>query len=162
MKKTIIIACALAFVLAQGQVHAKPAPKFALFNADGKLITLSSLVQKGNVILSFWASYCKPCKKEMPQLVEIEKKYGPSKNVSLILINIDKEGKEAGIPVLEDLGVSSVCLYDMYQVTAKNYVPGLKIPALYLISKKGEIVFEAIGESAENIQNLEKAINRLK
>jgi hypothetical protein len=50
----------------------------------------------------------------------------------------------------------------MYQLTAKKYIPDLKIPAVFLVDRRGEIVFQAVGESAEIMSLLEKAIERLK
>jgi cytochrome c biogenesis protein CcmG, thiol:disulfide interchange protein DsbE len=162
MKRVISIMLMSVAVLAAGShIGAKPAQKFALFNLDGKLVTSSSLFAKGNTLISFWASYCVPCKKEMPALADLEKKYRESKKLQFVLINIDKEGKDAAQPVLNSLGVPADCLLDMYQVAAKNFIPDLKIPALFLINTKGEIIFEAVGDKPENLQNLEKAIQRL-
>lgn len=157
----IVLAVALVS-LSGAPAGAEPAPKFALFNSDGKLVTSSALFKKQNTIVSFWATYCVPCKKEMPQLVELQRKYGDAKKLHLIFINIDKEGKEKALPVLKELGVSNECLYDIYQLTAKKYIPDLKIPAVFLVDRRGEIVFQAVGESAETMQMLEKAIERLK
>lgn len=165
MKRLLLLLSLILILLTQGDtVSAKrrKAPSFALFNAKGKLITLSKLSKQGNIILSFWASYCKPCMREMPLLVEIEKKYQKKKNVRLIFINIDKEGKEKALPILQQYNVKNDCLMDIYQLTAKKYIPNLKIPALFLINKRNLIVFDAIGESEETIQNLEKAIKKLK
>jgi len=139
----------------------KKAPGLALYNLDNNLVTLTELTKKSNVIISFWASYCKPCLKEMPMLVELEKKYEGKKKVKLLLVNIDNEGKEKAKPVLEDFKISNECLLDSYQVNAKKYIPKLKIPAIFLVNQKGNIVFEAVGESRENIANLEKAIQKL-
>ncbi len=157
----IVLAVALVS-LSGAPAGAEPAPKFALFNSDGKLVTSSALFKKQNTIVSFWATYCVPCKKEMPQLVELQRKYSDAKKLHLIFINIDKEGKEKALPVLKELGVSNECLYDIYQLTAKKYIPDLKIPAVFLVDRRGEIVFQAVGESAETMQMLEKAIERLK
>ena len=153
---------ALLVLLSAVALEAKPAPKFALFNAEGKLVTSSALFGKENVIVSFWATYCVPCKKEMPQLADLVKKHGAARKVALVFINIDKEGKEGALPVLKGLGITDECLYDMYQITAKKYIPDLKIPAVFLVDKKGEIVFQAVGESAETIRLLEKAVEGLK
>jgi thiol-disulfide isomerase/thioredoxin len=139
----------------------KKAPGIALYNLSDKLITLSTLNKDSNVIISFWAGYCKPCKKEMPQLVELEKKYGEKKKIKLLFVNIDKEGKEKAQPVLDELKITDECLLDKYQVNAKKYIPDLRIPAVFLVNSKGNIVFEAVGESTENIANLEKAIQQL-
>jgi cytochrome c biogenesis protein CcmG, thiol:disulfide interchange protein DsbE len=138
------------------------APSFALFNLNGKLTTLSRLLQDGNLILSFWASYCKPCIREMPQLVEMEKKYKGTNNVHLVMVNIDKEGKDVALPILQNLKVESECLFDVYQVAAKRFIPNLKVPAIFLIDKQSNIIFSAVGEKPGNLENLEKAIKRLK
>ena len=74
--------------------------------------------------------------REMPLLIEIEKKYQKKKNVRLIFINIDKEGKEKALPILQQYNVKNDCLMDIYQLTAKKYIPNLKIPALFLIDKR--------------------------
>lgn len=165
MKKILLLSSLFLIIL----IHCDPvsakkrhAPGFALFNTKGKLVTLSSLSKQGNIILSFWASYCKPCIREMPLLVELEKKYRGTKNVRLILINIDKEGKEKALPILQKLNVKNECLLDIYQLTAKKYIPNLKVPALFLINTRSAIIFDAVGEREETIQELEKAIKKLR
>ncbi|HDP81025.1 MAG TPA: TlpA family protein disulfide reductase [Spirochaetes bacterium] len=164
MHSRIVTTLFLAVLLipAGAGLNAKPAPKFALFNAEGKLVTSSALVGKTNLIISFWATYCAPCKKEMPQLVELEKKYGAAKKLSLVFINIDKEGKEKALPVLKELGIANECLFDMYQLMAKKYIPDLKVPAVFLVDRRGQIVFQAVGESAETLARLEKAVAGLR
>jgi len=140
---------------------AENAPRFTLFNEKDNLVKLSTLLEKSNIIVAFWASYCVPCKREIPQLAEIEKKYGKPKNLKLVLINIDKEGKVKGLPFLKDINISNECLFDIYQITIKKYVPDMKIPATFIISKKGDIVFRIIGESEENIRKLKTAIKEM-
>ena len=140
----------------------KQAPGFAIFDIEDKFVSLNDLTKKHNLIISFWASYCLPCKKEIPQLVELEKKYSLEKNLKLVLINIDTEGKVKAKPVLDELGVSTLCLMDIYQINTKNYISNLKIPAVFIVNRENEIVFEAVGENEENLQKLEKAIINLK
>ena len=150
------------FSIIYSSAAAENAPRFTLFNEKDNLVKLSTLLEKTNIIVSFWASYCVPCKREIPQLVEIEKKYGKEKNFKLVLINIDKEGKEKGLPFLKDINISNECLFDIYQLTIKKYVPDMKIPATFIISKKGDIVFKIIGESEENIRKFETKIMEMK
>ena len=86
MKRIIItLFISLAIIAHGNDISAKyrKAPNFALFNLKGKLVTLSNLSKKGTIILSFWASYCKPCITEIPQLVELEKKYGVKKRTQI-------------------------------------------------------------------------------
>lgn len=136
------------------------APSFALIDTNGKYVTLNDLLNK-NLLLAFWASYCKPCKREIPQLIELEKKYSIIKNVRLVLINIDTEGKDAAMPLLNELLTTPPCLFDRYQIVVKKYSPDLKIPATFLINKNGEVLFKIIGESDENIKKIEQALQKL-
>lgn len=165
MKRFVILILVSVLVITAGAdtyANKRKAPSFALFNLKGKLVMLSKLSRQGNVILAFWASYCKPCIREMPQLVELEKQYSSKRNVKLVLVNIDKEGKEKASSVLQQLNVNNECLLDMYQVTARKFIPDLKIPALFLIDKRGHIVFKAVGDKKENLDRLENAIKQLR
>lgn len=137
------------------------APSFALCNLEGQYVILKDLLKENNVILAFWASYCNPCKVELPQLVSLEKKYSTLKDLKLVLVNIDSEGKSKAIQVLNELSIKSICLLDPYQVAIKKYNPELKIPATFLINKKGIIVFKAVGEGENYLKDLEISILNL-
>src|SRR5260370_28230804 len=62
--------------LSRGQLMGNIAPDFDLPALDGKRLKLSSLRGKA-VLLNFWATYCGPCKIEMPWFVDLQKEYGP-------------------------------------------------------------------------------------
>ncbi len=143
---------------------ADKAPNFALIDNTGQYVMKSKL--KGNMIISFWASYCVPCKKEMPELIKFEQKYGKDKNLKLILINVDdnsgKSSQTKADETLKSIGISHTYLMDPYQVTLKNYNPKISVPATYLINSQGFIVFAEMGAKEDTIEKLEKAINELK
>lgn len=164
MKRFIVfIIVSMLVITAGADTYARrsKAPRFALYNMNDKIVMLSRLIKEGNVLLAFWASYCKPCIKEMPHLVELEKSYGTKRKIKLVLINIDKE-KESAVSVLEQLNVKSECLLDLHQVTIKKYVSKPEVPALFLVNRRGNIVFKAIGSKKENLDRLEAAIKRLR
>lgn len=164
MKKKFLIIMLEILIMTQfgfNIVEAKTAPGFALYNLDGKLVTLSSLVKENNIIISFWASYCTPCRNEIPQLIDLEKKYAEQKNIKLILVSIEKAGAAETKAALHGMGVNTECLLDPYTVVAKKYIPELRIPALFLVSKKGEILFNNSGYEPESIEKLEKLIIKL-
>jgi thiol-disulfide isomerase/thioredoxin len=143
---------------------AEKAPNFALVDNKGQFIFKSKL--KGNMIISFWASYCAPCKKEMPDLIKFEQKYGKSKNLLLVLINVDDNGgspaQNKADATLREIGVEHVYLMDPYQKTLKNYNPKITVPATYLVNKDGFIIFADLGAKKDTIEKLEKAIHELK
>ena len=142
---------------------AQKAPGFALLNNRGEYIYKSKL--SGNLIISFWASYCIPCKKEMPILIEIEKKYGKTKNLQLVFINIDDNtngsARDKADKMLKDLGIDHEYLLDSFQLTIMKYNPGKSVPATYLITHLGDIVFFEVGAHPDTLESLEKAINKL-
>ncbi|HEX5324611.1 MAG TPA: TlpA disulfide reductase family protein [Capsulimonadaceae bacterium] len=66
------------------------APDFTLMTSDGQKVTLSEAVKKGPVILDFWASWCGPCRMEMPELQTVYKKY-QARGVQLYGVNSDDQ-----------------------------------------------------------------------
>jgi thiol-disulfide isomerase/thioredoxin len=87
---------ALAAVLASAALAASssgPAPGFTLSGRGGKSIDLSQF--KGQVVMiNFWASWCKPCRDEMPLLEDIYKKYKPM-GFTMLAVNVEPDPKEA-------------------------------------------------------------------
>ena len=139
----------------------KDASSFALFSTEGNLVKLSSEISKGDVMLVFFAGYCVPCRKEIPELVKLQEKYNSRFNI--LFVNIDKEGKPEAEKVLNELGIKNyTCLLDIYQQTVKKYSPSLSIPAFFYIDKSGKIRYQSIGYKAESINSFEKFINKTK
>ena len=87
---------ALALVLALpvfATSSSGPAPAFQLTGRNGKAIDLSQF--KGQVVMiNFWATWCKPCREEMPLLEDIYKKYKPM-GFTLLGVNVEPNSKEA-------------------------------------------------------------------
>ncbi|HPJ39278.1 MAG TPA: TlpA disulfide reductase family protein [Spirochaetota bacterium] len=162
-KRTFAIIMSLLMALLSTSIYSleRSAPTFALFDTQGKLVSLRSRLSKNNVVVAFFASYCVPCRKEIPDLIKIRDD-NPGK-FSLLLINIDREGKEKALPFLRGIGVSDQeCLLDIYQQTALKYIPDLKVPAFFLIDKKGRILIESVGVNEGKLGELQKAAKRLR
>jgi cytochrome c biogenesis protein CcmG, thiol:disulfide interchange protein DsbE len=147
--------------------HAAPAqaPQFALANSRGEMVFKSSM--KGNIIVSFFASYCHPCKKELPLVVELWKKYEKGKNLSLVIISADvndDEGSanEKSAAFLKKIGITGDFLLDMYHVVIEKYNPKKTLPATFLINRAGYIVFSELGVKEDTMARLEKAIAGLR
>src|SRR5579872_2578758 len=79
--------------------EAKPEPDLTLKDLDGKDVSLASL--KGKVVLvNFWATWCEPCKIEIPELIELQQKYGPQ-GFTVLGIAMDDEGRSAVAPFVQ-------------------------------------------------------------
>ena len=162
-KRTFAIIMSLLMIILSTSLYSleRDAPTFALFDTGGKLVSLRSRLSQNNVVLAFFASYCVPCRKEIPDLIKIRND-NPGK-FSLLLINIDREGKEKALPFLQGIGASDQeCLLDIYQQTALKFIPDLKVPAFFLIDKRGKILIESIGVDGGKLVELRRAVKRLR
>jgi len=138
MKKLVFAAALLTAGAAFAAVQkGQRAPEFSLPSLAGSTVTLSSM--KGKVVLvDFWAQWCEPCKKELPQLDRLAKQYA-QKGVVIVAVNIDKQ-RENAERMVKQLGVSLPVLLDPAGSVAGTYdLP--KMPTSFVIDKKGIVRF---------------------
>jgi thiol-disulfide isomerase/thioredoxin len=127
------------------QMRGKPAPAFTLVTLDGKKVSLSDY--KGRpVLVNFWATWCAPCKVEMPWFEEFSKQYAAQGFTILGLADDVDAGKDAIAKVAQKTGVSYPILLTDGKVQ-KSYAPqGMDyLPMSFYIDRKGVIVEETAG-----------------
>jgi thiol-disulfide isomerase/thioredoxin len=143
-------------------VAGKPEPDLKLKNLDGKDVSLADY--KGKVVfVNFWATWCDPCRVEIPWLIAMQKKYGP-KGFTVLGIAMDEEGKAAVGPFLdkERFDVDGQKLPMNYPIllgtdeAADKFGGILGYPSSFLISRDGKIVTKFQGLKSE--EELTKAI----
>lgn len=164
-KLYLIIALLVVAAGVSARSAPRPAPGFALQNNRGDMVFKSSL--KGNLLISFFASYCRPCAKELPLLAALEKKYGAQKSMSIVLISADVndtdgDAKQKADRFLRKAGIERDYLLDMYHVVIEKYNPKKMLPAVFLVNRAGYIVFSEIGAREDTLQRLEEAIRNLR
>jgi peroxiredoxin len=114
-----------------------PAPDFTLKSAEGRNLRLQE--QRGQVVLvNFWASWCGPCKVEMPHLNKLHEKYRAS-GVTLLGVNIDDDARH-GAATAAKWGVKFPVLLDADKRVTKLYDLG-SMPATVLIDRDGKVRF---------------------
>lgn len=120
------------------------APDFTLRNlGDGKSIQLSSLRGKA-VLINFWATWCGPCKIEMPWLEEMQKKYGPQGFQILGVAMDDTDDDQLIIDFAKKMGVSYTILKGTDKVG--DLYGGIdRLPLSYFVDRSGKIVHEIVG-----------------
>ncbi|ASS76264.1 hypothetical protein CIG75_15815 [Tumebacillus algifaecis] len=110
------------------------APAFELQTFDGQTVKLSDLKGKP-VVLNFWASWCGPCRDEMPDLETVHKQYGD--RVQFYGINLtSQDNLDKAKAFMKEMGVSFPSLMDADEKTAKAYRT-FSIPMTYGIDQNG-------------------------
>jgi thiol-disulfide isomerase/thioredoxin len=135
-----------------------PAPDFSLESLDGSSLRLSDLRGKA-VLLNFWATWCGPCKIEMPWFVELQKEYGPQ-GLQIVGVAMDDSSKEDIAKFAKEMGVNYPVLIGKEAVgDAYGGVPAL--PESFFIGRDGKIVDKIIGlkGKGEIEDSIKKALN---
>jgi len=117
----------------------KPAPDFQLTSLDGRVVSLADFRGKKKVVVSFWASWCGPCRLEMPELSRFYKStHKDDAGFELLAISIDDERAPAETAAKEDKMPFPV-LMDSESKTANAYHVEA-IPTLLVIDEQGKVV----------------------
>jgi len=134
MAAALIVAVAIPLA-APGASSNGPAPQFTLAARGGNEVSLAQY--RGKVVMiNFWASWCGPCRQEMPLLENIYKKYGKL-GFTLLGVNVEPDSKAAD-DWLKQTPVSFPILYDKESKVSKLYdVAGM--PSTVIIDRKGNV-----------------------
>jgi peroxiredoxin len=154
-----VLAAALAFGVwpAQAIAPAGVAPDFTLRSIDGKNLRLHE--QRGQVVLvNFWATWCGPCKQEMPHLDRLYDKYRASGFV-LLGVNIDQDAGQAKA-YAQRLGLKFPILLDADKKVSKLYDVG-SMPSTVLIDRDGRVRQVHLGYREGLEETYEKQIREL-
>lgn len=154
-----IIVFSLFVSSASFTASAAPAPDFTLKSSTGENVRLAE--QRGQVVmLNFWASWCGPCRQEMPLLDAMSKKYGKM-GVVLYGVNTDQDITEAQ-KVLEKVKVSYPILFDPESKLSDLYGVD-SMPFSVFIDKKGQIRHihkgYVLGDEEKYIKQLKELIS---
>ena len=118
------------------------APDFTVYDRDGNQVRLSDFVGKP-VVLNFWASWCGPCKREMPDFNEAHAELG--EEIQFLMVNLTTmETQESAAALIDEMGYTFPVFYDLdgdAAVTYRTY----SIPTTYFIDAQGRGIAQATG-----------------
>jgi len=130
------VICAIAATtLASAGLTGQPAPDFALKSSTGDNLRLSEY--RGDVVMiNFWATWCGPCRQEMPLLDELYSRY-ERVGFSLLGVNIDDDSRRA-MDMVAELGVNFPILFDARKEVSKLYEVQA-MPVTVLLDREGTV-----------------------
>jgi len=137
------------------------APAFAAATIDAtpRRVTLDNYTGKV-VLLNVWATWCAPCRAEMPSMEQLYKQYGP-KGLRVVAVSIDDEGTDAGIRAfVKDYGLTFDVLHDPAGLIQRSYQT-TGVPESVLIGKDGVIRSKTAGATDWNSENIHHVVERL-
>lgn len=144
-------------VVVTGDVRGKVAPDFELTSLDGKRVKLSDYRGKA-VLLNFWATWCSPCKVEMPWFVDLQKKYG---NDGLVVLGVAMDDSDSSkiAQFASEMGVNYPVLLGTDKVS-EEYGNVEFLPTSFYIDREGKFVGKGVGllERREIEGNIQKAL----
>lgn len=127
-----------------GVQEGNKAPDFALKTLDGKEMKLSDMAGK-KVILNFWATWCPPCKAEMPHMQEFYEEQKDS-GIEILAVNLttaEKNSDDIGA-FLKDYGLTFPVILDSLGEVGQTY-SALTIPTSYIVDSSGIIRKKIVG-----------------
>ena len=152
---SVLTACASATPSTVPHANQTMAPDFTVYTAAGEAVKLSELRGKP-VVVNFWASWCGPCKSEMPDFEEAYLQLG--QDVQFVMVNLtdgDRETVQTATDFISAQGYTFPVFFDT-KYSAANAYQVRSIPATYFINAEGHVVAQFTG--AMNAEQLQQGI----
>jgi thiol-disulfide isomerase/thioredoxin len=127
-----------------GTAEPKPLPPLAFQTLDGEEATMDAFAGKV-VVLNLWATWCAPCREEMPSLDRLQARFADQEDVVVLALSVDRAGPERVREFLDEVGVQRLHVYRDPKAAATRAlkVPGL--PATLLIDRQGREAGRVLG-----------------
>ena len=135
----------------------KETPALALNDLNGRRVDLRDL--RGRVVLvNFWATWCEPCRDEMPSIQRLRDKL-KGRPFEVLLVNFGEGAAKIG-PFLAKLGVSLPVLLDPEKDAAAAWKAG-GLPMTFLVDAQGKVRYSALGDADWNAGEFARAVEKL-
>jgi cytochrome c biogenesis protein CcmG/thiol:disulfide interchange protein DsbE len=163
MKKIALLVVCLSLISSIfSQNDGKKVPSVQLTDLNGKPINTANLSEKGPVVISFWATWCAPCKRELNTIHEEYEEWQKETGITIVAVSIDDEKTKAQVPLyVNGKGWEYVVLLDPNWDFKRAMGVG-NVPHTFLIDTEGNIVYSHTGYSEGDEEKLLEEIKKLK
>lgn len=159
MKK--ILAGIFLVIVCCANLSAQTYYEFTSTDLDGNEVSISKLLDKGPVLIGFWATWCSPCKEEMKEMQKIYEKY-KAQGFTYLALNQDNQKSLSKVkPFIESHSYTFPVAFDTDQKIYEGYSGGEDIPYSILIDKNKNIVAVHRGYLTGDEKKIEAEIKAL-
>lgn len=132
-----------------------PAPELTLIDLDGNPVSLADY--RGQVVLvNLWATWCPPCREEMPTLLAFYEKY---KSKGFVLVAVDQgETAEQVIPFVKEFGLTFPVWLDEENIAGREFAT-ISLPSSYVVDRNGQVKLMWLGGISK--KNLEAYVPKI-
>ena len=153
IRALVLLSLLTAPALWASPVKPVPAPSWKLKDVDGKVFSSEEL--KGKVvIIDFWATWCPPCRTEIPGYIQLQKKYA-AEGLVIVGISVDTDGPEVVRKYMKDVGINYQIVMADDQIQ-ELFAPIQGYPTTLIIDRDGKIRDRKLGR--EPTEQYEKRI----
>ncbi|WP_300383368.1 TlpA disulfide reductase family protein [Clostridium sp.] len=128
----------------------KTLKNFSVYNEEREKVDIKDFLLGKPLIINFWASWCPPCKEEMPYFNDIKSVYGDK--IQVLMVNLtdgQRETREKARAYIDEFGYDFNILYDEDLNAAETYALN-QVPRTLFIDKEGNVIKDKIGMIREN------------
>jgi peroxiredoxin len=146
-KAALISFFVLSFIVAASAIvkQGEKAPDFTLPDLDGNNATLSKITGKGPVYINFWATWCGPCKREIPELVKLYAEY-EDRGFKVLAISIDDSRTQGKVKsFVKNYSMDFPILLDSNGDVFRRKYKARAVPYGFLIDNDGNVIHVARG-----------------
>lgn len=144
------------------QNDGKKIPVVQLTDLSGKPVNTANLSAKGPIVISFWATWCAPCKRELNTIHEVYEEWQNETGITIVAVSIDDEKTKAQVPLyVNGKGWEYIVLLDPNWDFKRAMGVG-NVPHTFLVDAEGNIVYSHTGYSEGDEEKLLDEIRKLK
>ena len=127
----------------QASTEPEPAPDLTLQTMDGETLNLAE--RPGEVlIVNFWATWCPPCREEIPDLVDLQAELG-ERGLTVVGVALDEEGEDVVRPFLEEYEVNYPIVLDTTTTVSQEFGDVMGLPTTFVIGPDSQIRRRILG-----------------